>query len=139
MSYGVSLADLFRMGALYTDKILRGSKPENLPNAQPVNALTVTTILLSGVALFAGGNLSPGIREDRSNRWVIGALLARSLGTPVASPLGVRVTRHVTSSALTKSASALTKSEHSRPIDFELRGRMCVRRRMHPAKVSARI
>ena len=36
MSYGVSLADLFRMGALYTDKILRGSKPENLPIAQPV-------------------------------------------------------------------------------------------------------
>jgi hypothetical protein len=36
-------------------------------------ALTVTTILLSGVALFSGGNLSPGIREDRSNRWVIGA------------------------------------------------------------------
>ena len=36
MSYGVSLADLFRMGALYTDKILRGSKPENLPFAQPV-------------------------------------------------------------------------------------------------------
>ena len=36
MSYGVSLADLFRMGALYTDKVLRGSKPENLPFAQPV-------------------------------------------------------------------------------------------------------
>ena len=32
----MSLADLFRMGALYTDKILRGSKPENLPFAQPV-------------------------------------------------------------------------------------------------------
>jgi putative tryptophan/tyrosine transport system substrate-binding protein len=37
MSYGVSLADLFRMGALYTDKILRGVKPENLPIAQPVS------------------------------------------------------------------------------------------------------
>jgi putative tryptophan/tyrosine transport system substrate-binding protein len=36
MSYGVSLADLFRMGALYTDKILRGRKPETLPIAQPV-------------------------------------------------------------------------------------------------------
>jgi putative tryptophan/tyrosine transport system substrate-binding protein len=36
MSYGVSLADLFRMGALYTDKILRGTKPEDLPIAQPV-------------------------------------------------------------------------------------------------------
>ena len=36
-------------------------------------ALTVMTFLLSGAALFSGGNLSPGIREDRSNRWVIGA------------------------------------------------------------------
>ena len=36
MSYGVSLADLFRMGALYTDKILRGTKPEDLRIAQPV-------------------------------------------------------------------------------------------------------
>ena len=36
MSYGVSLADLFRMGALYTYKILRGTKPEDLPFAQPV-------------------------------------------------------------------------------------------------------
>ena len=37
-------------------------------------ALTVITFLLSGAALFSGGNLSPGIREDRSNRWVIGAI-----------------------------------------------------------------
>jgi putative ABC transport system substrate-binding protein len=36
MSYGVSLSNLFRMGALYTDKILRGIKPEDLPIAQPV-------------------------------------------------------------------------------------------------------
>jgi len=36
MSYGVSLSDLFRMGALYTDKILRGAKPVDLPIAQPV-------------------------------------------------------------------------------------------------------
>ena len=26
---------------------------------------------MSGVALFSGGNLSPGEREDRANRWVI--------------------------------------------------------------------
>ena len=30
-----------------------------------------TTFVLAGVALFSGGNLSPGEREDRSNRWVI--------------------------------------------------------------------
>jgi protein-S-isoprenylcysteine O-methyltransferase Ste14 len=28
---------------------------------------------MSGVALFAGGNLSSGVREDRGNRWVLTA------------------------------------------------------------------
>ncbi len=37
-------------------------------------ALAVATFVLSGVALFSGGNLSPGEREDRANRWVIAAL-----------------------------------------------------------------
>jgi putative ABC transport system substrate-binding protein len=36
MSYGVSLRELFQIGALYTDKILRGTKPEDLPIVQPV-------------------------------------------------------------------------------------------------------
>jgi len=31
------------------------------------------------VALFAGGNLSPGVREDRSNRWVIVVLTVLGL------------------------------------------------------------
>jgi len=34
-------------------------------------ALAIAFFALSGVALFAGGNLSPGVREDRGNRWVI--------------------------------------------------------------------
>jgi putative ABC transport system substrate-binding protein len=32
----MSLSDLYRMGALYTDKILRGTKPGDLAIAQPV-------------------------------------------------------------------------------------------------------
>ena len=36
-------------------------------------ALTITLLVLSGVAVFSGGNLSPGVREDRANRWVIAA------------------------------------------------------------------
>jgi protein-S-isoprenylcysteine O-methyltransferase Ste14 len=34
-------------------------------------ALAVALFLLAGASLFAGGNLSPGSREDRGNRWVI--------------------------------------------------------------------
>jgi protein-S-isoprenylcysteine O-methyltransferase Ste14 len=34
-------------------------------------ALAITLLMLSGVALFSDGNLSPGVREDRANRWVI--------------------------------------------------------------------
>jgi protein-S-isoprenylcysteine O-methyltransferase Ste14 len=37
-------------------------------------ALTIALFALSGAALFAGGSLSPGVREDRGNRWVIAAI-----------------------------------------------------------------
>ncbi len=35
--------------------------------------LAIALLGLSGVALFSRGNLSPGEREDRANRWVLGA------------------------------------------------------------------
>src|SRR5512144_1200443 len=36
-----------------------------------LTVLAIALLVLSGVALFSGGNLSPGEREDRTNRWVI--------------------------------------------------------------------
>jgi hypothetical protein len=42
-------------------------------------ALAIITFVLSDVALFSSGNLSRGIREDRSNRWVLGAFAVLGL------------------------------------------------------------
>jgi protein-S-isoprenylcysteine O-methyltransferase Ste14 len=40
--------------------------------SQPALAATAVILLaLSGIALLSGGNLSPGEREDRANRWVL--------------------------------------------------------------------
>jgi len=36
LSYGASLPDLFRRGALYVHKILQGTRPSDLPVEQPV-------------------------------------------------------------------------------------------------------
>jgi protein-S-isoprenylcysteine O-methyltransferase Ste14 len=38
-----------------------------------LTVLAIAVLVLSGAALFSGGNLSPGEREDRANRWVIAA------------------------------------------------------------------
>jgi putative ABC transport system substrate-binding protein len=35
MAYGVNFSTLMRQGAIYADKILRGTKPEDLPFEQP--------------------------------------------------------------------------------------------------------
>lgn len=48
----------------------------------PLVALALVTLALAVVALFTRGNLSAGEREDRGNRWVLGAftLIALMLG-----------------------------------------------------------
>lgn len=36
-----------------------------------MTAVAVILVVLCGLALFSEGNVSPGLREDRSNRWVL--------------------------------------------------------------------
>jgi protein-S-isoprenylcysteine O-methyltransferase Ste14 len=43
------------------------------------------------VALFAGGNISPGIREDRGNRWVLIPVLAFGFGIAFLAPWTDRI------------------------------------------------
>ena len=45
----------------------------------PLIAVTVVTIALGFAALFSEGHIGAGVREDRSNRWVIAALAALGL------------------------------------------------------------
>lgn len=54
-------------------------------------ALAVLFVLLAAVALFTGGNLSPGEREDRSNRWVIAAFGILGLAAAYVAPLTDRL------------------------------------------------
>jgi protein-S-isoprenylcysteine O-methyltransferase Ste14 len=42
-------------------------------------AVTILFFILTFVSLFSGGNISPGVREDRSNRWVLAALIMLSI------------------------------------------------------------
>lgn len=41
----------------------------------PLIAVAIVLVALSAAAVFSGGNLSPGVREDRTNRWVIAVLI----------------------------------------------------------------
>jgi putative ABC transport system substrate-binding protein len=54
MSYGASLPDLFRRGALYTHKILQGARPAELPVEQPTKfelAVNLRTAKALGIAI----------------------------------------------------------------------------------------
>lgn len=42
----------------------------------PLTALTVVTVVLTVASMFTAGNLSSGVREDRSNRWVLAVFAA---------------------------------------------------------------
>jgi protein-S-isoprenylcysteine O-methyltransferase Ste14 len=39
-----------------------------------LTALTIVVLVITVIALFAGGGVSPGVREDRGNRWVLPAV-----------------------------------------------------------------
>jgi protein-S-isoprenylcysteine O-methyltransferase Ste14 len=54
--------------------ISRGGATQFFSHA-PLIALTCVLIVLLAGSMFAGGNLSSGVQEDRDNRWVIAAFV----------------------------------------------------------------
>jgi protein-S-isoprenylcysteine O-methyltransferase Ste14 len=48
--------------------------PSRFFSHSPLIAVTAATIVLGFAALFTEGHIGAGVREDRSNRWVIAAL-----------------------------------------------------------------
>lgn len=57
----------------------------------PLVALALVFAALCVAALFAGGNLSPGVREDRGNRWVIAAVAIIGIAGAFLPPLTDRL------------------------------------------------
>jgi protein-S-isoprenylcysteine O-methyltransferase Ste14 len=55
--------------------IIGGGGIEAFFSSPARTALVIVTLALGVASLFVDGNLSPGLREDRSNRWVIAAFL----------------------------------------------------------------
>jgi putative ABC transport system substrate-binding protein len=49
MSYGPNIPDLFRRGANYVDKILRGAKPADIPVEQPTKFDLVINLVTAKV------------------------------------------------------------------------------------------
>src|SRR5271165_5921539 len=58
--------------ALYLGLAIAGEGgPARFFSQAPLVALTIVTIALGIAALFTEGHIGSGVREDRSNRWVI--------------------------------------------------------------------
>jgi protein-S-isoprenylcysteine O-methyltransferase Ste14 len=57
----------------YLGLAILGAGVANFVRNPALIALAIVLFVLSGAALFTDGNLSPGQREDRGNRWVLAA------------------------------------------------------------------
>ncbi len=73
MSFAARFALVFLITAAYLGLAILGWGGAPFFSNPARIVLVIVTFTMALVAMFAGGNLSPGVREDRSNRWVIAA------------------------------------------------------------------
>lgn len=73
MSFAARFALVFLTTAAYLGLAILGWGGAPFFSNPARIVLVIVTFTMALVAMFAGGNLSPGVREDRSNRWVIAA------------------------------------------------------------------
>ena len=73
----------------------------------PLVALLVITLALTVWAMFSRGNLSSGEREDRGNRWVLGAFALIGLMLGYAPALSDRLSLFVVGGGATRWAGVL--------------------------------
>ena len=73
----------------------------------PLVALVLVTLALTASALFSRGNLSSGEREDRTNRWVLGAFALIGLMLGYAPALSDRLDLFVVGGEATRWAGVL--------------------------------
>jgi len=66
---------LLSTGAWFSLAVMGRGGPGAFFAHPPLVALTCATGALAVASMFAGGNLSSGIQEDRDNRWVIAAFV----------------------------------------------------------------
>jgi protein-S-isoprenylcysteine O-methyltransferase Ste14 len=80
MRTGVRIVFVFGSTAAYLGLAVWGWGGLEAFFAHPaLAALVAVAFLIACVAVFAGGNVSPGVREDKSNRWVLWAFTAIGL------------------------------------------------------------
>jgi hypothetical protein len=80
VSYGVDIADLLRRAGDYVDKILKGTKPADLPVEQPTKFdLVINLKAAKGLASPCRPHCSPAPTQDPRHpasalaHWIVGA------------------------------------------------------------------
>jgi protein-S-isoprenylcysteine O-methyltransferase Ste14 len=69
--------------ALYAILVVWARGAQAFSTITPLSALAVVYLALCIAALFVGGSLSPGLREDRGNRWVLPVFGLLGLATAI--------------------------------------------------------